>query len=197
MVVPLHVFEPRYRQMVSDAVERGRMIAVCHTKKKIRSAKDGQTMEDALNNNQATYQPYDVFSAGQCEIVDKTSDGRVYAQVSMSKRLKFVNEVQTLPYRIATCSELKDTGDLVSSEELQRSQTATVDALHNLIKKDNSNSASGFDREEWLERTPEQFSFEVFQLVHFEADVMQSVLEQTSPLQRLQTIEALICHGMT
>jgi Lon protease-like protein len=76
-IVPLHVFEPRYRQMVTDAVEQNRMIAVCHTKKEIRPAKDGQSMQDALKNNQATYQPVEVFSAGICEIIDTTADGRV------------------------------------------------------------------------------------------------------------------------
>ena len=82
-VVPLHVFEPRYRQMVNDAVEQGRMIAVCHTKKEIRPAKEGQSMQDALTNNQATYQPCDVFSAGLCQVIDTTSDGRVYINISM------------------------------------------------------------------------------------------------------------------
>ena len=53
-VMPLHVFEPRYRQMVTDAVEQDRMIAVCHTKKEIRPARDGQTMQDALKNNRAS-----------------------------------------------------------------------------------------------------------------------------------------------
>jgi hypothetical protein len=76
-IVPLHVFEPRYRQMVTDVVEQDRMIAVCHTKKDIRPAKDGQSMQDALKNDQATYRPVEVFSAGICEIIDTTADGRV------------------------------------------------------------------------------------------------------------------------
>ena len=29
-VIPLHVFEPRYRKMVHDCVESGRKIGVCH-----------------------------------------------------------------------------------------------------------------------------------------------------------------------
>ena len=76
-IVPLHVFEPRYRQMVTDVVEQDRMIAVCHTKKDIRPAKDGQSTQDALKNDQATYRPVEVFSAGICEIIDTTADGRV------------------------------------------------------------------------------------------------------------------------
>ena len=54
-VVPLHVFEPRYRQMVNDAVERNMMIGVCHTRKQIRAAKTNMTQAEALSTNQATY----------------------------------------------------------------------------------------------------------------------------------------------
>ena len=34
-VIPLHVFEPRYRKMVHDCVESGRKIGVCHTVKEL------------------------------------------------------------------------------------------------------------------------------------------------------------------
>ena len=30
-VMPLHVFEPRYRALINDAVDQNRMIGVCHT----------------------------------------------------------------------------------------------------------------------------------------------------------------------
>ena len=42
-LVPLHVFEPRYRQMIRDCVRDERMIGVCHTRKTIRAAKANQT----------------------------------------------------------------------------------------------------------------------------------------------------------
>ena len=33
MVLPLHVFEPRYRQLVHDCVQDDRLVAVSHTQK--------------------------------------------------------------------------------------------------------------------------------------------------------------------
>ena len=194
-IVPLHVFEPRYRQMVTDAVEQNRMIAVCHTKKEIRPAKDGQSMQDALKNNQATYQPVEVFSAGICEIIDTTADGRVYIHISMSKRLQLVHEVQTLPSRIVACSELEDGSQLSSDDELMEYQTSITDSIVRMIGKHNPAKLSEFNSDEWLELSPIEFSFKVFQLVRFDADTMQSILEVTSNLERLKMVASLVHSG--
>ena len=196
-IVPLHVFEPRYRQMVTDAVEQNRMIAVCHTKKEIRPAKDGQSMQDALKNNQATYQPVEVFSAGICEIIDTTADGRVYIHLSMSKRLQLVHEVQTLPYRIVACSELEDVSQLASDDELMEYQKSITDSIVRMIGKHNPAKLSEFNSDEWLELSPIEFSFKVFQLVRFDADTMQSILEVTSNLERLKMVDSLVHSGET
>ena len=196
-IVPLHVFEPRYRQMVTDAVEQNRMIAVCHTKKEIRPAKDGQSMQDALKNNQATYQPVEVFSAGICEIIDTTADGRVYIHISMSKRLQLVHEVQTLPYRIVACSELEDVSQLASDDELMEYQKSITDSIVRMIGKHNPAKLSEFNSDEWLELSPIEFSFKVFQLVRFDADTMQSILEVTSNLERLKMVDSLVHSGET
>lgn len=196
-IVPLHVFEPRYRQMVTDAVEQDRMIAVCHTKKEIRPAKDGQSMQDALKNNQATYQPVEVFSAGICEIIDTTADGRVYIHISMSKRLQLVHEVQTLPYRIVACSELEDVSQLASYDELMKYQKSITDSIVKMIGKHNPAKLSEFNSDEWLELSPIEFSFKVFQLVRFDADTMQSILEVTSNLERLKMVDSLVHSGET
>ena len=196
-IVPLHVFEPRYRQMVTDVVEQDRMIAVCHTKKDIRPAKDGQSMQDALKNNQATYQPVEVFSAGICEIIDTTADGRVYIHISMSKRLQLVHEVQTLPYRIVACSELEDVSQLASDDELMEYQKSITDSIVRMIGKHNPAKLSEFNSDEWLELSPIEFSFKVFQLVRFDADTMQSILEVTSNLERLKMVASLVHSGET
>lgn len=194
-LVPLHVFEPRYRQMVTDAVEQDRMIAVCHTKKEIRSARNGQSMQDALKNNQATYQPFSVFSAGTCEIIEKTGDGRVYIHISMSKRLLMVKEIQTLPYRIVSCRELKDADEIVSDNDLKQLQKSITNSIVDMIGRHNPAKLSEFDSADWLKLSPAEFSFKVFQLIRFEADTMQSILEETSNLERLKMVDSLVSPG--
>ena len=105
-VIPLHVFEPRYRKMVHDCVESGRKIGVCHTVKEIRPAKKQQSKDEALNQNQATYQPQAVFSAGPCEIKDLLDDGRIQASIDMVGRYRLIEEVQTLPYRVVRAEQI-------------------------------------------------------------------------------------------
>ena len=194
-VVPLHVFEPRYRQMVTDAVEQDRMIAVCHTQKEIRPARNGQSMQDALKNNQATYQPFGVFSAGTCEVIEQTDDGRVYIHISMSKRLQLVKEVQTLPYRIVACRELEDAHEIVSDDELKQFQKSITDSIVDMIGRHNPANLSEFDSADWLKLSPAEFSFKIFQVVRFEADIMQSILEETSNLERLKMLASLVHPG--
>jgi Lon protease-like protein len=122
--LPLHVFEPRYRQLVHDCVEHRRMVGVCHTVKTIHQPAKTQSLEEALNSNQATYKPQSIFSAGDCEIVDTTDDGRIIASIAMRKRLLLVDEIQSLPYRIVSCQLLLDdttAEDATTERDLQQS----------------------------------------------------------------------------
>ena len=195
-IVPLHVFEPRYRQMVDDAVETQRMIGVCNTQKLIRPAKTHQNMQDALKNNQATYQPFDIFSAGPCEIVEKTQDGRVYIHNSIEKRLKLVHEMQTLPYRIASCEEIEDDYTSEPIETLVKHQISITDSLTTLMTSNHPEKLNNFNRSEWLGLTPEEFSFKIFQFITFDPKTMQQLLEVTNSLERLEIVDSLISRSI-
>ena len=189
-VLPLHVFEPRYRQMVDDSEQSGRLIGVCHTAKEIRGARRQQSVQEALHSNQATYEPVPIFSAGRCQVVERTSDGRIYINILMEKRLRLVNEVQTLPYRIVTCEEVADVAENdPRTVDLQRRITGML--LH-LIGRQNPSMLPRFNADQWLELPPGRFSFQVFQLLRFDAASMQDILENTSPHQRLEQIDGIL-----
>ena len=185
-VVPLHVFEPRYRKMIDESVEHERMIAVCHVKKQIGPAKKQQSIQRALNTNQASYLPQEIFSAGPCNILKRSRDGRIYVNISMRHRLKFDREIQTLPYRIASCSLLHD--DPVEPSQMVDQQIDIVDMILDLIGRQAPTEVSRFNREAWLTMDPQQFSFTIFQLLRFEPELMQFILELTNPEERLQLI---------
>ena len=185
-VVPLHVFEPRYRKMIDESVEHERMIAVCHVKKQIGPAKKQQSIQRALNTNQASYLPQEIFSAGPCNILKRSRDGRIYVNISMRHRLKFDREIQTLPYRIASCSLLHD--DPVEPSQMVDQQINIVDMILDLIGRQAPTEVSRFNREAWLTMDPQQFSFTIFQLLRFKPELMQFILELTNPEERLQLI---------
>ncbi len=187
-VVPLHVFEPRYRKMIEESVNKKQMIAVCNTEKQISPAKKNSSLQEVLTTNQATYQPRKIFSAGFCNPPEKTEDGRLYVTINIVQRYKLIEEIQTLPYRIAVCSELLD--DSTELATLLPLQTQIVNSLAMLISLESPNQANDFDRDSWLSVDPVSFSFKIFQLLRFDSETMQALLENTNPKQRLNIISA-------
>lgn len=190
-IIPLHVFEPRYRQLVKDCIEDQRMIGVCHTRKTIRDAPKNQTAAEMLSSNQATYQPQEVFSAGACKLVDTTPDGRLLAEIHVEHRLVIDSEKQTLPYRIVNCLALNDEPDQPDqdSAELQRDIGRI---LYPMIARQDEKIADALLNPAW---EPDAFSFGVFQYLRLDPDLMQEILETRSTYGRLELIWQIVRHG--
>lgn len=193
-VVPLHVFEPRYRQLVADCLEADRMIGVCHTLKTIRQPPREQTIEEALSSNQATYKPQPIFSAGDCEVLDTTEDGRIIARINMRERLRLVGETQSLPYRIVTCEPIAD------HEEATDSTTADIQHSINskllaMIGQQNPKLTEHLSGPEFSNQSAAEYSFAVFQFLKLDADLMQAVLESRSPKERLEILWGVLEHA--
>lgn len=100
---PLHVFEPRYRMMIQHCLDHQMLLGICHTKKLLTPAKTDQTVEKALQSNQARYKPFEVFSAGECELLKTLEDGRMYLNIHMQSRYKSIKEVQAIPFLVYEC----------------------------------------------------------------------------------------------
>jgi hypothetical protein len=191
-ILPLHVFEPRYRQLVQDCVNDGRMVAVSHTRKVIHQPSAAQSAAETLRSNQATYKPHNVFSAGHCRIVETTPDGRILASVMVSRRLMLVDEVQSLPYRIVSCTPVEDDAATLSSDENRLLQQTIHARLIELAGAENENLARSLRGPEWTALDPAEYSFRIFQVVQFQADAMQSLLETQSVTDRLSTIASYL-----
>jgi Lon protease-like protein len=192
-IVPLHVFEPRYRQMVDDAVEQQRMIGVSNTRKEIHPGRKHETVEQALASNQATYQPFDIFTAGHVEVVNRTEDGRIHAVIHAARRMQRVGEVQTLPYRIVEAVEVADEEEDADTTAQNRAlQTAINQRLIDLVSGENEALAKAMAEIDWDNQSPAEFSFKVFQFLRFEPDLMQMILESRRPSERLKVIDDML-----
>ena len=187
--VPLHIFEPRYRKMVTDCVAADRPIGVCHTRKEIRAAKPSASTEEALNSNQATYLPFEVFSAGPCRIHETLPDGRIHASIDMTARYRVVEEVQTLPYKIVRAELLADEDAASQYVALQKEIN---DSLLAVIGDEHEQLRKILSEESWVTQPSEDFSYRIFQFLKFEADVMQQLLECNSIESRLHLIGGLL-----
>ncbi len=191
--VPLHVFEPRYRAMVKHCIETSMMLAIAHTQKAKGPVKKTPKNIKTLNKNLTSYEPYSIFSAGTCELLNTLDDGRMHINVKLKKRLQLIEIEQQVPFQIAYCQELIDQENKASStqdiDKMQEIYTLLLaisetqsPQLHEILKQPS-----------WEKLIPAQFSFKIFDYFKFEADFMQYVLEQTSVSDRLE----LIWQGLT
>lgn len=184
--VPLHVFEPRYRALVKDALRDHVRIGVCHTEGVISPAKPHDSLEESLNSNQATYEPCPVFSAGFAEITDITEDGRLLAEIKMDGRYEMIEEVQTLPYRIVRCVRFDD---LAPESDERSEQTKNLRAQ---INEHLLGMTEELQNELGKELSDEDYSFKIFQTIRFDPDLMQEVLEMQTPADRLRMLYEIL-----
>jgi Lon protease-like protein len=188
----LHVFEPRYRQMVRHCIDNSLLLGVCHTEKLLHANVKPQTTEEALSSNQSTYKPCAVFSAGPVDLVEELGDGRLLINVDHNIRLQLRREIQTLPFSIWQCEELADQS--LSAAEMAELQLGKEKVLRRLLTLTHNVEAvqKVLHDEFWQDMPALQFSFAVTGLLGTEADVKQQLLEMTDPRQRLTTVLALL-----
>ena len=189
---PLHVFEPRYRKMVHDCVERQLPLAVCHVEKVVHPAREDLPAELALQVNQATYKPVGVVSAGQCEIVKTLADGRLLINVHLDQRYRLLSETQTLPFSIFSAEPLPDAP--MSAADQQEAHQLKDKLLHRLIAltKDRPDIQTLLQSDDWQQKPISAFSFEIFTVLMTDPSVMQQLLELESPVARLATALGLL-----
>lgn len=191
-VFPLHVFEPRYREMINYCIESDTPLAVCHTRKLVSAPKPTEDLKEALSSNQATYRPFDVISAGMCDLQKVTDDGRMYLDVHVKERFRIINERQFLPFQIYQCESFPDV--VPEEEERHQNQQLKDKICHRLIALGHRNKSVQelLQSDEWASMSSDEFSFELFGLIHFDADVMQTLLEMDSANQRLSSTLSLL-----
>jgi Lon protease-like protein len=113
-VLPLHVFEPRYRQLVADHVAGQRVMGVVLLQ--------AGWQEDYFGAPSC----FSVGCAGLMEDVVKLPDGRYTLKVAAQWKIEVLRYVQTEPYRLA---EVRELGEREVEESLVSVQQAKVRLL--------------------------------------------------------------------
>ncbi|MBV0934288.1 LON peptidase substrate-binding domain-containing protein [Marinobacterium weihaiense] len=195
-VFPLHVFEPRYRDMVHHCLETDTPVAICHTVKELSPGKHTDDLSEALSSNQATYRPQDVFSAGRCQLLETAPDGRLLLNVHIEQRYRRDHEVQLLPYQIHTCTPFPDRAP--TRDEQTEMAVLRDKILHRLqalsyAEPDIRRAINHITTApEWQAKSDADFSMALFGVVRFEPELMQELLEMDSAHQRLTQALALL-----
>ncbi len=189
---PLHVFEPRYREMVRYCIDNDVMMGVCHTQGVVHDIKRQQTREQALNNNQATYKPRDVFSAGKVKLLEELDDGRMGIMVHFEIRLELKQVRQLLPFNIWACELYED--DPVADDDLVNLRQTHEKIMHRLltISHGNKEAKKMLASDKWQNLSATEFSFMVNGLFGLPAGIKQEILEMRHPQQRLDVILEMV-----
>jgi Lon protease-like protein len=167
-------------------------MGVCHTEKVVHHKEREQTMEEALNSNQATYKPQEVFSAGPVQLLQELDDGRMLVQVDNNVRLQLGEEKQTLPFSIWACEELLDEAlDEAGELALQQSQAKILKRLL-AITHENEEAQEMLNSSHWQAMPAHDFSFAAAGLLGMTPETSQTLLEMTNAQVRLDTVLEMI-----
>lgn len=167
-------------------------MGITHTEELISPAKRNQSIEEALNTNQATYKPYTVFSAGKVALQETLDDGRLLINVHLTDRLHAVKEVQSSPFLIYQCDAYND-HELVITV-LEEANELKQKILKRLLALTSGNPqiTQMLNSAEWQEMDCVDFSFELFGLIQMSGDIRQQILQCRSPVERLNIALQLI-----
>ncbi len=110
MPLPLHIFEPRYRQMLADCLEEGHSFGVV-------AIREGQETGPAV--------PFEVGTLAKIMRIDRLDDGRVNLLVTGASRFEILETASDRPYlrgririMLEAGDELEDTAGLSESTAL-------------------------------------------------------------------------------
>lgn len=95
-VLPLHVFETRYRAMVKDALDADRMIAVALLQPGWEQRYEGSP----------SYFP--IATVGRMEEIEATADGRYYFKLAGLARVRLGEVLKETPYRLVRAEEIPE-----------------------------------------------------------------------------------------
>ncbi|TDR16813.1 LON peptidase substrate-binding domain-containing protein [Marinicella litoralis] len=198
---PLHVFEPRYRAMINHCLDTGALLAVSHTRKALHANSSPKIKKIPvnsldLNSNLQTYEAFEVFSAGNCELIETTEDGRMHVDIPFKHRLRQLEVIQQVPFKTVRCEIFEDAESLLAPQQLDDMLAGLQQLVLALSQKANPELHAVLMQDDWQNLSAKAFSFQLFTYFKFEPDFMQTVLEQDRVEDRLRLIWQGFSHSI-
>lgn len=170
MVLPLHIFEPRYRQMISDCQEQERPFGV------VLARSNSQPLQE---------EPYPVGTMAEIHDLNRLEDGRFVLMAVGLQRFHILSQHREKPYLSGMVEEFEDVP--VPIAELHASTRQAHELfrayLEMLLKATNEQDS---DISTHLPDSPEALSHFIAYFLDIQDEQKQHFLEITSTAQRLQ-----------
>jgi Lon protease-like protein len=162
MPFPLHIFEPRYREMISDCLARSEFFGIVRAK------------EEGVANVGC--------SAEITSVIKKYDDGRMDILTQGRRRFEILEIDQQRSYLRAEIIYLEDEPGLVSGEEIERAVQLHAEIMK--LAESEVESALPLDRE--------QLSFYLAGTLPLDLDFKQSLLTMKSEQERIEAVIAYL-----
>ena len=121
MPLPLHVFEPRYRQMIADCLEEGHSFGVI-------------AIQEGSETGPAT--PYDIGTLAKIVRIDRLDDGRMNLLVMGASRFQIVGTADDRPYLRGQIRIIPEAGDdLDATARLTETTAMAFQQYSNLLRE--------------------------------------------------------------
>jgi Lon protease-like protein len=159
--IPLHIFEPRYRELIAECIDEGREFGL------ILADDDG--LRDVGTRAAVT------------QVLERFDDGRLNIVVEGRERFRLVELTSGRTFQTGEIEPVVDLGDEPDPGEVERAVT--------LLRR--LGEIAGADVENVSVETSAP-SFELAARVEFEPRIKQTLLEQRSEPERLQTLADLL-----
>ncbi len=168
-LLPLHIFEPRYRAMVADALKGTRLI--------------GMAMIDGSRPLREPLPVLPLGGAGRIVEQESLDDGRFNIILEGTWRFRIVSEEPANPYRIASVDLAPVSGfpDEISENEVARRTRALFSELQTAMELPPLPSEP---------MSPERLSGELALRLRWSPDDLQKLLETDSLPERFEAISA-------
>jgi len=171
-LLPLYIFEERYRAMLSHCLERNRMFCIAMMKSGV---------SEAVDDNEF----FHVAGLGLIRACVGNPDGTSQLMLQGLARVKLTNFIQHEPYRVAQVQELKST--VCNQVEADALSTKLLEICRDL--KETSNDLQGLLNKQLAQSpSPEIISDFVAQAFVSDPFHRQEILEELSVNDRLRML---------
>jgi hypothetical protein len=174
-VLPLHIFEPRYKQMFADALAGDRRIAVVQLK---------PGWEKDYYGSPAVYR---ILGVGQIMGSERWPDGRYDVALEGLGRGRMVSESQHGDYRVAEVEMLPDLVKPEAAGEVAALRAQFLPAFERIAAQDES-ARMGFRPRSWENPEPGVVADVLAAKFIQSAYDLQSILGEADVLRRLQLV---------
>ena len=177
--LPLHVFEDRYRVMISDCLEAGHSFGVV-------AIREGLETGPAL--------PYDIGTLAKIVRIDRMGDGRMNLLVSGASRFRIVETATDRPYLRARIEILPEAGDEAAGiGELTDAAATAFRQYSNLLRELVNEKPEAFEPP----MDPELLSYLVAGTLTLQLPQKQALLQYSRTDERLRAELALLRRELT